>query len=367
MRVLNCFKKYWLWLALAFLLLYLIMLLSFGGDKWRSIEADVASSVTKELTQAGYQWPEIQTKDRGRDVLISGIAPSDAARDAVIQLAGSTTDQRGHTVASSVTWAGKVSPPIILKAPKFAVDINPQQVVLSGELANQNQIDDLLRSANQQFGADRIVNRLKVGKNLKVMDRMSQLFNGFGVGEAKLNFEGQKLTLNGITSSEKLKIEAGQLMASKLGKAYEIANAIRVIKPTPVIEKAPVINDVPVVNNICQNDLSSLMDRSTILFASSQARIKQQSYAVLDQVGAVLKQCPDAFVEVVGHTDSTGKRYNNLVLSEKRAQAVVNYLVLKGANKEHLSASGMGSTQPIADNKTPTGRAKNRRIEFTIK
>jgi len=152
-----------------------------------------------------------------------------------------------------------------------------------------------------------------------------------------------------------------------LGGSYQISNLIKVIKPKPKVEKVPVVEPVPEVNNICQNDLSSLMSESTILFASSQARIKPESHVVLDRVSSVLQQCPDAYVEIIGHTDNTGLSDSNLVLSKNRAQAVVNYLVQKGANENHLSASGMGSTQPIADNKTATGRAKNRRIEFTIK
>ena len=364
MRVLNCFKKYWLWLVLAFLLLYLIMLLSFGGDKWRSIEADVSTRVEQSLTAAGHQWAEVQTKDRGRDVLISGQAPSEGAKNSALEVAGSTTDARGYLVTSSVTWSGEVLPPVVLQSPDFSADINSQRVVLKGSLANQQQIDQLVRSAQQQFGADRVVNQLKVGKNLKEMNKLSQLFTGFSYVPSQLTFAGQNLTLNGETSTEQLKTDAGRLMASKLGKNYTISNEINVIK---VVKPEPVIEEVQVVNNICQNDLTSLMESSTILFASSQARIKQQSFAVLDQVVSVLEQCPDAFIEVVGHTDNTGKRYNNLILSEKRAQAVVNYLVRKGADDKHLSAAGMGSTQPIADNKTPTGRAKNRRIEFKIK
>jgi len=193
MRVLNCYKKYWLWLVLAFLLLYLAMLLSFGGNKWREIETDVASGVTQSLTKAGYQWPQVQTKDRGRDVLISGKAPSESVKNKVIQLAESTADDRGNIMASSVTWAGKVSPPVVLKAPNFSADINQEQVVLQGELASQKQIDDLVRSANQQFGADKVVNRLTVGKNLKSLNRLNDLFNGFGVGVAQLNFKGEKV------------------------------------------------------------------------------------------------------------------------------------------------------------------------------
>ena len=74
--------------------------------------------------------------------------------------------------------------------------------------------------------------------------------------------------------------------------------------------------------------------------------------------------CPDVAVEVSGHSDAVGDKDYNIGLSERRAQAVVAYLVSQGMDENRLTAVGLGFSQPIADNSTEEGRAMNRRIEF---
>jgi outer membrane protein OmpA-like peptidoglycan-associated protein len=71
-------------------------------------------------------------------------------------------------------------------------------------------------------------------------------------------------------------------------------------------------------------------------------------------------------IELSGHTDSKGSDKYNLKLSKERAEAVFNYLVSKGIDEKRLTHKGYGAKQPIADNATDAGRAKNRRVEFKI-
>jgi len=104
-----------------------------------------------------------------------------------------------------------------------------------------------------------------------------------------------------------------------------------------------------------------------IKFNSSQSTFKNASYVLMDDVVSVMKQYPEINVRVAGHTDSQGAAENNRKLSEKRANAVMNYLVSKGISPTRLSAVGFGEDAPIADNNTAAGRAENRRVEFTVK
>ena len=71
-------------------------------------------------------------------------------------------------------------------------------------------------------------------------------------------------------------------------------------------------------------------------------------------------------IRVEGHTDSQGDDAYNLELSQRRAQAVVDYLVGKGVDRARLQAKGFGEARPLADNRTRDGRAENRRVVFTI-
>ena len=103
-----------------------------------------------------------------------------------------------------------------------------------------------------------------------------------------------------------------------------------------------------------------------IEFETGKATIKGKSFALLDQIAATFIENSNYIIEVQGHTDNTGKEEVNKSLSDKRAHAVMDYLVKKGVDPARMTAIGYGSDKPIEDNKTKAGRAKNRRVEFAI-
>jgi outer membrane protein OmpA-like peptidoglycan-associated protein len=104
-----------------------------------------------------------------------------------------------------------------------------------------------------------------------------------------------------------------------------------------------------------------------VYFDSGKASIQAKSNSLLDEVADIMLKHPGIEkVEVEGHTDDQGDDAKNLKLSDDRAKAVMAYLVGKGVDAARLSAKGFGETQPIADNKTPDGRAQNRRVVFQI-
>jgi len=99
-----------------------------------------------------------------------------------------------------------------------------------------------------------------------------------------------------------------------------------------------------------------------ILFATGSSNIKTESNKDLDKLAEVLKMHPEIKASIEGHTDNTGDANANLALSQSRADAVKAYLIDKGVEEDHLSSKGYGQTNPIADNNTAEGRAKNRRV-----
>jgi outer membrane protein OmpA-like peptidoglycan-associated protein len=107
---------------------------------------------------------------------------------------------------------------------------------------------------------------------------------------------------------------------------------------------------------------SGKLDVYGITFATGQASITPESDQVLSDVVAVLKANPDWRLRVEGHTDNVGNAAANLKLSQARAAAVVAWLTSKGIEPARLSAAGLGDTQPVDDNKTEEGRARNRRV-----
>ncbi len=104
--------------------------------------------------------------------------------------------------------------------------------------------------------------------------------------------------------------------------------------------------------------------KSDILFDSGKADLK--STANLQQMSAILKKYPENVLVIKGYTDATGSAATNKALSEQRAMAVKSQLAAGGVPEATISTVGMGPDSPVGDNKTPTGRAANRRVEIEI-
>ena len=103
-----------------------------------------------------------------------------------------------------------------------------------------------------------------------------------------------------------------------------------------------------------------------VTFATNSADVTAGFYPVLDSVAIVLNEYDRTYVDVVGHTDSTGRADYNQNLSERRAGSVAAYLESREVIQERLLISGLGQNQPVADNSTPNGRALNRRVEIVL-
>ena len=105
---------------------------------------------------------------------------------------------------------------------------------------------------------------------------------------------------------------------------------------------------------------------SGLTFAYDSATVQPQFQPTLDQVAQVLGEYNQTYIDVYGHTDSTGSDAYNQTLSERRASAVASYLGSHGVQQARIGTRGFGESQPIADNATPDGQAANRRVEIKI-
>jgi outer membrane protein OmpA-like peptidoglycan-associated protein len=106
--------------------------------------------------------------------------------------------------------------------------------------------------------------------------------------------------------------------------------------------------------------------KQQVHFATAKFRVLPSSFKLLNQVVQVLNDFPKMRVSIEGHTDNVGKEKTNLRLSQRRAEAVRDYLVSKGIAPSRLEAIGYGPTKPIMSNRTARGKAKNRRTEFKV-
>ncbi len=103
-----------------------------------------------------------------------------------------------------------------------------------------------------------------------------------------------------------------------------------------------------------------------ILFSTGKSDLNASSKSALANFAASLKETPETDVTIYGHTDNTGSRDVNVKLSNDRAESVSNFLVSNGIQKTRLTTQGKAYDEPVADNSTADGRAKNRRVEVYI-
>jgi outer membrane protein OmpA-like peptidoglycan-associated protein len=125
----------------------------------------------------------------------------------------------------------------------------------------------------------------------------------------------------------------------------------------------PERNGCPSLTRVVEGRVELLQ---AIEFQTGRAVVLKSSYPILDEVVTLLIARPTLRLALHGHTDDRGQPARNLELSKQRAQACVQYLIDRGVDPSRLESHGFGQKEPIADNTTAEGRAKNRRVEFKI-
>ncbi len=106
---------------------------------------------------------------------------------------------------------------------------------------------------------------------------------------------------------------------------------------------------------------------SDVSFSVNSASIKPELRSVLDPFANSLQNDPNARIEIIGHTDSTGSDALNNPLSEDRARSVRDYLAARGVASNRIQTAGRGEREPLADNNSESGRARNRRVEIFLR
>jgi OOP family OmpA-OmpF porin len=198
--------------------------------------------------------------------------------------------------------------------------------------------------------------------------------DGDGVADEKDNCPAEKGTLNGCPDTD------GDGIADKDDKCKDVKGLAKYGGcPVPDTDKDG-INDeedkCPLVAGVKENNgcpeikaaVKAKVDLAAknIFFEFASAAVQERSFASLDEVIALLKENPAVKLKVEAHADNKGSFARNFYWSEQRAKAVADYFIAKGIEAERINFKGYGDTQPIADNATEQGRAKNRRVELKL-
>ncbi len=225
-------------------------------------------------------------------------------------------------------------------------------VVVSGTVADEATRAALLDRLRIVYGASRVVDQLTVGTVAAPAnwnDYVARLINPNLklVSRGQLKVEGSNVSLRGDVANEEQRQRIAGDIAASLNGTYTVNNGLRVA----VSEQG--VLDAALANRIIE-------------FESGKATLTESGMAVLDQMSAAMQKLRGVKVEVIGHTDNAGSRAGNLSLSQARAEAVKTYIVGKGIAADTIAVSGEGPDRPVADNRTPEGKARNRRIEFKV-
>ncbi|THC42581.1 OmpA family protein [Massilia sp. Mn16-1_5] len=225
-------------------------------------------------------------------------------------------------------------------------------IVVAGTVADEASKAALLGRLRAVYGAERVVDQLAVGTVSTPANWNEYVGRLIGpnlkmISRGQLKVDGNTVSLRGDVANEGQRQQIAGDIAASLNPTYTVNNGLRVAASEQSVLDAALANRI-------------------IEFESGKAALTPSGMAILDQMSEALRKLNGIKVEVIGHTDNAGSRAGNLSLSQARAEAVKTYVAARGIQADSISVSGEGPDRPVADNRTPDGRARNRRIEFKV-
>ena len=186
---------------------------------------------------------------------------------------------------------------------------------------------------------------LQIATTLK--STLTAALTSAGIGGVDVKADGRDITLAGKVPTEEVK--------SKAGETAMLFPGVRTVDNQLVV-----IGDIKAV----QAQLDKILLNKKIEFQVGKNIILPASTPILEEVLSVLTKYPQLSTDIHGHTDNDGDANFNRLLSQARAQAVVDWMTLHSVTRDRMKAAGFGPDKPIAPNTTLEGRAKNRRVEI---
>jgi OOP family OmpA-OmpF porin len=325
-----------------------------------SIEKDIAQCSQGILNKNNLSHLTIDTKDRGRDVLVAGTVESKQLKEKVLNILKGQCHMTGLKSQIKVIKAKPTKKAHI----QILFNDNNELVSYTGTTAKETVesnfgflLDSFKRAKKFNLSINSNQDIIPVDYNLYI----STLVPYFSqIDAANIILDGQTIILKGQVSSEQVKNSISDVLQNTLEGQATIINSLSINERDKAGKQQTLDADH------CQKNLSQLLRESKVHFNSGSAKILVDSFDLLDHLAQTTKSCQRVSIEIIGHTDKSGNESNNIKLSKARAIAVANYLFAKGVKGEKLTGKGVGSSHPIATNATQQGRMHNRRIEFKV-
>ncbi|MEZ5176072.1 MAG: OmpA family protein [Acidimicrobiia bacterium] len=347
--------------AFGFLVLVAFVVLAVAaiviGTSW--IESDIESRTEGLLAANGLDG--VLVAAHGTDVELSGSMQEgmseEAVFDAVLQLAGVTRVDGKIWIVT----ADQIDDAVLVGDPIEVVWSNDAAVV-SGEISTDERRSHIKSTLAGSFASVDV-------EELTVVEGIADEKDWIGT-VLSLVIAVEKEVTDGrvmVFPVDQLLVVAGEVpdkglrnalnntiaeAASKIG--FDVNPAIRVPEDEPTKEEVDAL----------QTEINELILDQVVEFEVQSDVITKAGQLLLDGILVKLETAPEIRVEIAGHADANGSAEANMQLSEDRARAVLAYFVAHGQSPDRFDVVWFGESQPIADNNTEEGRARNRRIEF---
>jgi OOP family OmpA-OmpF porin len=283
-------------------------------------------------------------------VRLSGIARELGGREAIAAALRNLPE--GYTVAENAVSA----PPYIFQVNKDPV---AQTVTLNGYVPDNAVHAALIDATKRKFLNEKIIDNLKasVGAPRGFANAVTVALGALSrLSTGSLMISDREVKLSGDAFYDVAADEIRAGLAGELPQGWRATPEVSTRPPSSVVDAT-----------VCQQLIAELLAVGRIRFLSGQANIDVDSRGLMDRLVEIALRCPTANLEIGGHTDTDGDEDANMKLSERRAQAVLDYLLRAGLPADRLHAVGFGQREPVASNDTAEGKAQNRRIEFKVR
>lgn len=238
----------------------------------------------------------------------------------------------------------------------FSMARNGNSLTVSGDFPDGSAKAALLKALNGSLAPGvKVVDQIRINPDVDALDfsKAKPVFtDSASIADFTLTVNGDTITLGGTAAS------AGQ-------KSAIDNDAKRIWSNLNIVDNLTVNGTEPPPPAPCTG-LQTAINATPITFEKSAFNLTPADEQALTQVADKLKACSSAHAAINGYTDNSGDDSLNVPLSNQRAQSVADFLVAHGITGDRLSVKGFGSADPVADNGTEAGRAKNRRAEIVV-
>ncbi len=282
--------------------------------------------------------------DRERAAILAAVKQSFPGREVRdhLKLAAGEPPGYGICVGAAVKALGRLG--------SGRAELSDKALRISGTTEDESVAHGLSAEVSTQTGAD-------CESEVKIAYDDSAKRTAAEREDAKRK-EAERLAAEKRDAAEKAIMEAKRVAAAEEVKRAAAEQEAKRAAATPEVRKTV---------DACEGDLRNTASSGIINFETASDVLSRQSRPTLRALAAVALRCNSVLIEIAGHTDSEGHPERQQPLSERRAQAVANFLIDQGVEAARIRAVGYGDTRPIAPNDTQENRAKNRRIEFSVK